>query len=165
MYHILRPSVGKQERVRTLLEAKFPDAQIIDWDANSKTKSKKIASDGDSSTEDLDDINTILLEQPERTTFIILKNMLYAAKTMEDTNVGVLYDRINGKDDTTLQSLLGRACGYGKSQNTLIYTSKQTISNYETCWRDLCSRPETPLLVNIPATLIDKRMNGVKASA
>ena len=163
LYHIVRPRLGKQDKVAAILQNAFPDANVILWDASSKPKSK--GSDGESSSDDLDDINLKLEEHPDQPTFIVLKNMLYAAKTLHDEHVGILYDRISGKDDTTLQSLLGRACGYGKSENTIVYTSRQTVSNYEKCWKDLCSDPKTPLLVNIPAPIIDKRMNGVKASA
>jgi hypothetical protein len=165
LYHILRPRVGKQEKVQEILQKAFPEANVILWDADSNSRSKSKSKDDESSCSELEDINVLLEKDPDQPTFIVLKNMLYASKTLLDEHVGILYDRISGKDDTTLQSLLGRACGYERSENTIIFTSKQTVSNYEKCWKDLCSHPETSLLVNIPAPIIDKRMSGVKASA
>jgi hypothetical protein len=162
-YHILRPRVGKQAEVERLLRAAFPEASIILWDAASKSARSNAAEDSTSGG-DLDDINEILCEAPAVTTFILLKNMFYAAKTVDDSNVGIFYDRISGKDDTNLQSLLGRACGYGKSSNTIIYTSKQTVENYLNCWRELCSNPSAPRLVNIPMSRLDRKMTGVVAS-
>lgn len=161
LYHILRPRVGQQDLVVSLLKKRMPDTNIILWDAETHSKKK----DEDKSSASLDDINNILDIEPEVTTFIVLKNMLYAAKTMHDQHVGILYDRISGKDDTTLQSLLGRACGYGRSKRTIVYTSSQTITNYEKCWKELCSNANAPTLRNIPATFLDKKMEGVKASA
>jgi hypothetical protein len=116
----------------------FPTARVVAWDSSIKSRS---AGDDDlSSLSSMKDVNDLLDVAPEQHTFIILKNMFYAAKTMVDNYVGVLYDRPGNKDDTNLQSLLGRACGYNKSQHTVIITSKQTVTNYLACWRDMCAR-------------------------
>ena len=164
LYHLLRPRVGKQADVARLLRAAFPDCTVINWDAASKSARSNAATDDSTSGCDLDDINEILCEAPAVTTFVLLKNMFYAAKTVNDTHVGIFYDRISSKDDTNLQSLLGRACGYGKSDMTIVYTSKQTVENYLTCWRELCSNPSAPRLVNIPMSRLDRKMTGVTAS-
>ena len=37
--------------------------------------------------------------------------MFYAAKRLHDEHAGIFFDRVGAKDDTNLQSLLGRACG------------------------------------------------------
>jgi hypothetical protein len=163
-YHILRPRVGKQAEVESLLRAAFPEAAIRLWDAASKSSARSNARDDSTSGAEMNDINEILCDAPAVTTFILLKNMFYAAKTVDDSNVGIFYDRISGKDDTNLQSLLGRACGYGKSTTTIVYTSKQTVENYLNCWRELCSNPSAPRLINIPASRVDKKMTGVVAA-
>jgi hypothetical protein len=166
LYHVLRPRMGKQMDVVPLLREAFPDAEVICWDASANSARAAAGAGGDdtTSTADLDDINEILSEPPATTTFIVLKNMFYAAKTLDDTHVGILYDRVGGKDDTNLQSLMGRACGYEKSGRTIVYSSKQTVRNYLECWRELCSNPSAPLLVNIPASHLDRKMTGVRAT-
>lgn len=165
LYHILRPRMGKQMDVVPLLRDAFPEAEVICWDATANS-ARAAAGGGDdgTSTAEMEDINDILSEPPTTTTFIILKNMFYAAKTLDDTHVGILYDRVGGKDDTNLQSLMGRACGYEKSERTIVYTSKQTVRNYLDCWREVCSNPSAPLLVNIPASHLDRKMTGIRAS-
>ncbi len=140
LYHILRPSPRKHGVVTALLNRHFPGCTIVPWDAKAKAEEAASAKESDSSTAVMDDINELLAVEPEVPTFIILKNMFYASKTLDDRHVGVLYDRVSGKDDTNLQSLLGRACGYGKSKRSIIYTSNTTVTNYVRVWRDLITR-------------------------
>jgi hypothetical protein len=113
----------------------------------------------------MEDINDLLKEAPTQHTFIILKNMFYASKTMHDEHVGVMWDRVGGKDDTNLQSLLGRACGYKKSSTTVVYTSSQTVTNYLKFWREVIGGGAVP--VGVDAARLDKKMPGqrVKAAA
>ena len=155
LYHILRPKAVNYQRTITALTREFPDTNIIAWDGVNKGT--------DSSMSDAD-INDILLVSPARTTFIILKNMFYAAKTLEDEYVGILYDRVGGRDDTNLQSLLGRACGYFKSKRTYVFTSQQTVDNYITCWKELCSKKGFPSTIkDIPPSRLNKKMSRVTA--
>jgi len=159
LYHILRPRVGKQKKVEELLTIAFPGCLIIPWDSTTKL----VENDGETSSTVITDINDLLEVQPERHTFILLKNMFYASKTMDDTHVGVLWDRKGGKDDTNLQSLLGRALGYEKSKRTVVYTSKETVENYLTFWKDAIAG--LPLPTGIPIEKIDrldKKMAGVQ---
>ena len=158
LYHILRPRVGKQKKVEELLTIAFPGCLVIPWDSTTKR-----ANDGESSSTAITDINELLAVQPERHTFILLKMMFYASKTMDDTYVGVLWDRKGGKDDTNLQSLLGRALGYEKSKRTVVYTSKDTVENYLGFWKDAIAG--LPLPTGIPIEKIDrldKKMAGIK---
>ena len=113
LYHIVRCRYGKQEVVETTLRLAFPAATVMKWDSISRPSGGGGGGGGgeDSSSAKLEDINEVLREAPAQHTFILLKNMFYASKTMDDTHVGVLWDRVSGKDDTNLQSLLGRACG------------------------------------------------------
>jgi hypothetical protein len=163
-YHLVRARYGKQDTIMEKLRVAFPDAEVLKFDSEEKI-TKRTAGGDDSSMalEAIEDINEKLEVEPEKHTFIVLKNMFYAAKTLEDEFVGVLYDRMGNKDDTNLQSLLGRACGYGKSSRTIIYTSKQTVENYLGCWRELCADPRfAPTLEGIPVSKIDKKMTGVR---
>jgi len=154
-YHIVRPRQRAYATVMERLREAFPDAHVMAWDSESKPE--KPSSDG-STTIQMEDINELLETPPSQHTFILLKNMFYAAKTMEDAYVGVLYDRVGGKDDTNLQSLLGRACGYGKSQDTIIFTSSQTVTNYLDFWYAVIRQRPVPALTNIPVAKLDKKM-------
>ena len=160
LYHILRPRVSKQANVEEILKINFPGCVVICWDSDTKVL---VENGSDSSSTLITDINDLLEEAPEVLTFILLKNMFYASKTMDDTHVGILWDRKGGKDDTNLQSLLGRALGYGKSKRTIVYTSKETVENYLTFWKDAIAG--LPLPTDIPIEKIvrlDKKMAGVQ---
>jgi len=154
LYHIIRPSHGKQAQACAVLTEAFPGCDVIPWDS----KERPEVSDEESSVK-MDDINGLLEVVPERHTFILLKNMFYASKTMTDTHVGVLYDRVGGKDDTNLQSLLGRACGYRKSKQTIVFSSEQTVTNYLGFWREVIAGGPPPL-TDIPIGRLDKKMAG-----
>jgi hypothetical protein len=166
LYHIIRARQGKAAEFEAFLKSKFPEADVLRYDAETKGATLASASgDGSSvSLESLKDINEILSEAPTKPTFIILKNMFYAAKTLDDTHVGILWDRCGAKHDTNLQSLLGRACGYGKSTHTIIYASKETVDSYSSLWREACSNPKMDRVVEVPATKVDKKMQSVRAS-
>ena len=164
-YHILRARQGRQSEVESILRSYFPEANIITWDASSNSARSKASGEDSTSGADLNDINEILAEPPTVTTFVLLKNMFYAAKTLDDSNVGVLYDRVGAKDDTNLQSLLGRACGYRKSNMTVVYTSGQTLDTYRRCWREVCLNPSAPRLVNVPVSRTHLKMTGIHASS
>lgn len=165
-YHILRAPYGKTDKVGEMVRAAFPGCPVLKFDAEEKSRRSgggAVAADDTSSTSYMEDINSILAEAPEKHTFIVLKNMLYAAKTLHDEFVGVLWDRLSGKDDTTLQSLVGRACGYGKNERTVVYTSESTVRNYLAFWRELCADPRmSPVIADIPQKEIAKRMVGVR---
>jgi hypothetical protein len=140
LVHIIRPQNGKGAAVADKLRARYPRAIIHQWDVASNKEKIRIAKDdassGVGSATDIN--NSILNNAPEVTTFVILKGMFRAAKTLNDRYVGVMYDRVASGDATNLQSLLGRACGYGKSNRTIVFTSQNTVTNYLRCWRELC---------------------------
>ena len=161
-YHLVRTRYGKQAEVMGFLRRAFPEGIIQPWDSSSKGK---MTAEDRSSLSDMEDINDLLEQVPTEHTFIVLKNMFYAAKTMKDEHVGILYDRIGCKDDTNLQSLLGRACGYGRSKDSIVYTSKQTVNNYVEFWREISANPRfPPMLADIPASILDKKMTGVRVA-
>ena len=161
-YHIVRPRQRAYATVMERLREAFPEARVMAWDSESKPE--KPSSDG-STTIQMEDINELLETPPSQHTFILLKKMFYAAKTMEDPYVGVLYDRVGGKDDTNLQSLLGRACGYGKSQDTIVFTSSETVTNYLDFWYAVIRQRPVPALTNIPVAKLDKKMAGQRVNA
>ena len=139
LVHILRPNHGKGGLVADRIRALFPTAVIHQWDVASN-RERRAKDDGSSGIGSATDINVALLnDAPETTTFVLLKGMFRAAKTLNDKYVGVLYDRVGTGDATNLQSLLGRACGYGKSTRTVVFTSRSTVENYLTLWRELCA--------------------------
>uniref|UniRef100_A0A6C0K4H1 Helicase ATP-binding domain-containing protein n=1 Tax=viral metagenome TaxID=1070528 RepID=A0A6C0K4H1_9ZZZZ len=160
--HILRARYGKQQAVAAALCTAFPEAIVRPWDSTTRAES---GGDDTSSGRVDEDINDLLKEKPTQHIFVILKNMFYASKTMYDRYVGVMWDRVGGKDDTNLQSLLGRACGYKKSSTTVIYTSSQTVTNYLTFWREVISGSAAP--AGLDAARLDNKMPGqrVKAAA
>lgn len=131
LYHIIRPKQGKSDNVAEILRKLCPDATVISWDSKSKNKKD---SDSSSSLSEMDDINDKLETEPPTKTFIVIKNMFYAAKTLEDKYVGLMQDRIGHKDDTNLQSLIGRGCGYNKSMRTHIFGSLATVRHYIDVW-------------------------------
>jgi hypothetical protein len=165
LVHILRPNHKKGEAAEAALKAEFPLADVIAWDMESNKKRRAGGSDASSVASSSTDINEAYLsEKPQRTMFILLKGMFRAAKTLLDTHVGVLYDRVGGMDSTNLQSLLGRACGYGKSTRTVIFAGESTVRNYLTLWRELCSSRDFPGTVEgIPASKLKGKMPGVLA--
>jgi len=164
LVHILRPNMARKMDinaiVETLLKQRIPGCVIIPWDMESKKKRTKAASDTASSAST--DINEVYLaEKPTHTTFILLKGMFRAAKTLDDAYVGVLYDRVGAADSTNLQSLLGRACGYGKSTRTVVFAAESTVNTYIRLWRELCSNRNFPTVTDVPVKLLTGKMPGV----
>jgi hypothetical protein len=146
-YHIVRPKQGKVEECLVALEREFPGTVVRRWDSETLAK-EKTNRNGTTVTSSEPDINTEVLDnQPLAHTFIVLKDMFRAAKTMNDRYVGVVWDRLTGKDDTTLQGLLGRVCGYGKNPNTHIYCSGESVDNYLRIWHRLCSNHRSERMI------------------
>ncbi len=161
-YHILRPQPSKNAKVKAWLEEAMPECVVIQWDTKSN-KLRREEDDGSSIFSGIEDINNLLEVKPDRHTFILLKNMFYASKTVDDTYVGILYDRVSTKDDTNLQSLLGRACGYGKNSTTVVFTSMQTVNNYLKVWRDIC--PRDTMVFDVEVRRLKGKMPCVTAAA
>lgn len=132
-YHIIRVAHMKATETQTALSNAFPRAEFISYDSKSRSDGA-----GEADSADLVDINSILETQPSQHTFILIKNAFYAAKTLNDTYVGVLYDRQTDNDSAVLQGLAGRACGYGKRHDTVIFTVPGAIERYLKTWRVLC---------------------------
>ena len=163
LIHILRPSQKANKEMEGLLKANFPGCNVVPWDMESKKLRKK---NSDTASSVSDDINMAHLNnKPAQTTFVTLKGMFRAAKTLNDAHVGVLYDRAGGMDSTNLQSLLGRACGYGKSSRTIVFASGATVDTYLRLWKELCANKNfASEVVDIPLSAVRRKMPGVGAS-
>ena len=86
--------------------------------------------DGDS---EHTDINTILKEEPEKHTFIFIKESSRCAKTLYHKHLGILYERWTKTpdDDVIIQGLLGRNTGYTINNDSVVFTNISTIENYK----------------------------------
>ena len=161
--HILRPNHGKTENVERLIARDFPNADVICWDNESNKKRNRDTSSTSSTSTDIN--ASQLSEKPTRTRFILLKGMFRAAKTMNDAHVGVMYDRVGGQDATNLQSLLGRACGYGKSSRTIVFASSSTVNTYLKLWKELCANKHfSEIVAGVPVDRLRGKMPGVTAA-
>lgn len=160
LYHIIRPKQCRGFKTREHLEKLYPGCAIIEWDSERKNPAR--VSEGSSTTSsELEDINQLLSIEPSVPTFIIIKNMFYASKTLDDKYAGVFHDRIGHMDGTVLQSLLGRACGYNKNGRTHIFTSLTTVKTYLDVW--LAIEPTETAFATDPE-LLDRKMPGILAN-
>lgn len=125
LYHIIRTRNGTDQ---TFTLANFK--KIF----NIEKKYDFITYDGESGIED---INQILMTQPENHTFIFIKEMLRCAKTLTKRFIGILYDRYNKNpdDSTIIQGLSGRDTGYDNNGISICYTNIDSIERYEQLWR------------------------------
>lgn len=76
-------------------------------------------------------INDILTKTPSKKTIIYLKGLLRAGKRVDTRNVIMVHDTATSNVDTTVQSLLGRCCGYGKNQDIDIYCDRFSAEKYK----------------------------------
>jgi hypothetical protein len=169
LWHILRPKSGKTAEVEAKLRKEFPGAQVVSWDSTKRPVAESEDDNSSESSKSLNDINVLLSTPPATHSFVLLKNMFYAAKTLNDEHVGVLWDRLGGNvggDNARLQSLLGRACGYGKSSRTVVYTSMDTVTRYLGFWKDLCHKTDADTTTDQHKAIdLHRRMPGVVAVA
>lgn len=76
-----------------------------------------------------------LERQPEKHTFILIKNMLGASKTLSDKYIGSVHESVpNEKDNSSeIQGLPGRMCGWTKRRGPSgpkIYCQGEIVENY-----------------------------------
>lgn len=76
-------------------------------------------------------INDILLQKPNKKTIIFLKGLLRAGQRVETENIIMTHDTAESNVDTTVQSLLGRCCGYNKNKNIKIYCDSDSARKYK----------------------------------
>ncbi len=89
------------------------------------TKSKK----------EIDLIYESLQNEPTKHTLIIIKNMLGASKTLQDTYIGSVHESVPKKKDysSEIQGLPGRMCGWNKQRgiySPLIFCDRSIVEQY-----------------------------------
>ena len=120
-YHFIRTkSSAGQEQTLQNFRIIFENAEFIIYDQKSEIK----------------DINDILVNQPEKQTFIFVKEMLRCAKTLEKEHIGIMYDRYSKRPDDSviIQGFVGRLTGYDYNQKSLCYTHIPSIEKYSQLW-------------------------------
>ena len=77
-------------------------------------------------------LDTFLKVKPPKHTFILVKEMLRCADTIEKRHLGVVYERYskNPSDSAQIQGLLGRVCGYGVPDDILVYVKLESVRKY-----------------------------------
>ena len=77
----------------------------------------------------------MLADAPEKHTFILIKGLLRAAKTLNDEHIGVVYEPHgeSKSDSSEAQGLPGRLCGHGKQSGSgapILFCNTESITNY-----------------------------------
>ena len=115
--YILIRSTKYQEEIKKRLGERLIDVCIECYDSDKINKNKTI--DG------------LLEEIPKKKTIIFLKGKLRAGKRINTQNIIMIHDTAESKTDTTVQSLLGRCCGYNKNKDVEIYCDKFSAEKYK----------------------------------
>ncbi len=85
---------------------------------------------------DKDDINDILVQEPNKHTFIFYCEILRCAKTQHKEFIGISYDRYNTNpiDSSIIQGSFGRLTGYKDNGRSICYTNISSLENYIKLW-------------------------------
>ncbi len=78
------------------------------------------------------DFNDIVKTPPNSKTVIFIFKKLSAGSTFTTEHIHFMFDTHDSSTDTTSQSLLGRACGYHKNINTVVYCDVKRAQDYAT---------------------------------
>lgn len=159
-YHLIRVKPKHYANLTGWLKKAMPGCSVVPYDQKNKPKVQQENDDGSVSSVQCKDINQLLEQEPAVHTFVLIKNLLYAAKTIHDEYIGILFDRMGSLDSTNLQSFIGRACGYNKNLNTQIYTEMTSVTNYIRIWKGLDSN-----IVGTEPDAIRGRMPGLVVSS
>ena len=78
------------------------------------------------------DLNVLLAKQPQKHTFIFIKEKLRCAKTLCKRYLGIFYERHtkSPNDSTIIQGGLGRLTGYDDNGFSVCYTNIESIHKY-----------------------------------
>lgn len=124
-WHILRlPSGPKSKAKQTAIRSKLAElAAAHGWD--DAINHHGVTRIGDN----------LLSEPPKKHTFILIKGLLRAAKTLDDTNIGVVYEPHgeSKSDSSEAQGLPGRLCGHGKHSGSgapILFCNTGSMHNY-----------------------------------
>ncbi len=82
------------------------------------------------------DINDILINVPQKHTFIFYCEILRCAKTQYKKYIGISYERFsfNINDSTIIQGSFGRLTGYDDNGDSICYTNISSLENYIKLW-------------------------------
>ena len=124
-WHILRLPSGPKSKAKQvgIFAAMNALCKKYDWDEPVKHFGTSRMAD------------TLLSSPPEKHTVIYIKGLLRAAKTLTDTNIGVVYETFgeNKSDSSEAQGLPGRLCGHGKRTGhgaPILFCNTSSIHNY-----------------------------------
>jgi len=169
LWHIIRMPPwrgGGYEKAKNNIHDVFGSGfKIEEW--NSEVKGDIDYDDEDYEyDEEREDINTKLQNQPEIPTIILIKNMFYAGKTLNDKYTGALYDRYSERDDVTGQSFAGRASGHGRSNNTHVWTNLDGIDRLLGVWKNIIQMDDELADPTIPVAnlVMNRRMAHIEVA-
>jgi hypothetical protein len=119
-YILVRCSAKQQSKIERRMALHMMSISTVDYNAYSRTLL-------------LDNmgINDLLDEKISNKKIIFLKGLLRAGKRVNTQNVIMVHDTSESKVDTTVQSLLGRCCGYGKNTDIDIFCDKLSAEKYK----------------------------------
>lgn len=119
-YVLVRSTESQKKKIKERLGERLIDFSIIDYDQYNKSRI-------------LDNmgINDLLQNFPKKNTIIFLKGLLRAGKRVDTRYITMIHDTSESKVDTTVQSLLGRCCGYNKNPDILIYCDYHSALKYK----------------------------------
>lgn len=84
-----------------------------------------------------DDINELMEIAPTKHTFIFIKEILRCAKTKCKKFIGIEYERwTTSSDSSIIQGSVGRLTGYDDNGDSICFTNKKTLENYEKLWEN-----------------------------
>jgi len=120
LYHIIRmPQLTDaqtmlKDNIRECIGSEF---NVLTWDE---------------SKEEISCLHTLLQVKPSKHTFILIKEMLRCADTIEKKFIGDVYERYskNPSDSAQIQGLAGRVCGYNVPKRIRVYVNLASIKKY-----------------------------------
>ena len=111
-----------------------------------------------------DDINDLMGKPPEKHTFVFIKEILRCAKTKIKKFIGIEYERwTTASDSSIIQGSVGRLTGYDDNTDSICYSNKETIKNYEKLWNNNMEFKEG-IEWNAKTTIYDKKDNKTYSS-
>ncbi len=133
-YHIIRTGVGAKQDITIANMERIFKKETYEYINYDRDGIQNINGSYDNKNTD---INTILRTPPKRHTFIIIKDMLRCAKTIDKKYIGILYDRFTSHPDDAviIQGLIGRNTGYDVNRDSIVYTHMDSITKYEDLWK------------------------------
>jgi hypothetical protein len=119
-YVLVRSTERQKQKIKDRLDERLVDFSIIDYDQHNKSRIM-----------DNMGINDLLQNRPNKITLIFLKGLLRAGKRVDTRHIIMVHDTADSNVDTTVQSLLGRCCGYGKNKDIEIYCDFDSALKYK----------------------------------